>query len=248
MIKSMNNLETIFRISYRIPIFSFLMLVMLHSTILMAEPLVFTPEIDVQLTSWQGENVTDAETYDADAGMLAIQLKLHKDRWYTGLAFKGGEFEFTGTAPRREDGATSGSATETVTRGEFDLVAGYYFWDRVSLFVDIKASSNTWISDDHQVSYGGLGFGITAYRPYSDSWLFYGSFGVVPLTAKVDDAEVGSGEGSSLEFGALRRLGNNMNLLISIKSQSQNIDYDGGDKQQSQIGGLNIGFSRSFDL
>ena len=203
------------------------------------------PSIDVHFTGWTGGDAGTIDSYDSASNMSVLGVMLQKDKWFTGLLLKSGNFDFENMAPEQDSGTVVTPAT--IHRADFDLVAGYYFWDQVALFVDLKSSSMSWVDTDYVVSFGGIGLGVSGYYQLKDSTL-YSSFGLVNLTARVDENEVGTGAGSSLEFGWLKKISPTMSFKIGVKSQTQVIDYTNTNKQTNMVGGIIVGISKAFSL
>ncbi len=206
----------------------------------------------VQSSSWSGDNGSGGgQDFEAEeGGQFGFNVTYRKGRFYTGMNFQGGEYEFSGGAPDRVGQNFVLSDNEaTIKRGEFDWFFGYYFWDYVSLFLDIKSVTNDWQGNvDYALNYSGLGMGVTGFYPLNEDWTLYGSFGVVPLTIKADKEEFGDGTGSAIEFGAIYRMTPQWNLTMSIKNQHQEYDFDNGSEQTHDIGGLVLGVNYQFEL
>ena len=210
-----------------------------------ADEVYLVPSFDIHLATWTGGDAGTTDSYTAASNMSVLGLMLQKDRWYTGLLLKSGNFKFETLAPEQDNG-TVVTPTE-INHGDFDLVAGYYFWERVALFVDLKATSMSWIDSDYIVSSGGIGLGVSGYYPLKNSTL-YSSIGIVSLTSKVNEIEVGTGAGSSLEFGWLKTISSTMKIKVGVKSQTQVIDYASSNKQTNNINGIIVGISKAFTL
>lgn len=190
--------------------------------------------------TWTGENPGGAD-FKSQSGQLGLEAKYQQQRWFGGLTLQGGTFEFDDVPPERYDHATLSGETVKVKRGEVDLVAGYYVWPRVALFLDIKNVDNEWVADGYKVEYSGLGLGVSGYHPVSDSWSFFGSFGLVPMTIKVDGEEIGNATRSALNVGFLYRFATRANFTIGLQSQTQTNDYDDGTEQTQHLGALVFG-------
>lgn len=191
--------------------------------------------------TWKGEN-PDGKTFESQSGQLSLEGKLQHQRWFGGLTLQGGQFEFNGTAPERHTNPLPPSTDSVkIKRGEVDLVAGYYFWPRVSLFLDVKNVANTWVKDDYKVEYTGLGLGVSGYHPLSETWSLFGSFGLVPMNIKADGEDIGKATRSALNVGFLYRFSARANFTIGLQSQTQTNDYDDGTEQTQHVGALVFG-------
>lgn len=190
-------------------------------------------------TNWTVTNQdTDAES-KAISGQLGLSGKYQKGRFYGGLAIQAGDFEFKDNAPAQPDGSAS-TAPTTIKHANSDLIFGYYFWQKVSLFIDIKNVSNEW-EDGDKVEYSGIGYGINVVHPLSPRWAISGSFGLVPMRIKIDDKNVGDAGRSALDISLHYSLGPQSNLSISLKNQSQTDEYDNGLEQEHKFGALVLG-------
>lgn len=190
--------------------------------------------------TWKGEN-PDGADFESQSGQLSLEAKYQQQSWFGGLTLQGGQFEFDDVAPERYDHKDFGGETVKIKRGEVDLVAGYYFWERVSLFLDIKNVGNEWVADGYKVEYSGLGLGVSGYHPMSETWSFFGSFGLVPMTIKADGKEIGNATRSALNVGFLYRFAPRANFTIGLQSQTQTNDYDDGTEQTQHLGALVFG-------
>lgn len=210
-------------------------------------PLSVSFGITLQPARWQGENKSGGSDFDANASQLQLNARIKKDKFYGGLSFQGAEFNFSGGAPDIITAAGSQVTNNaTIKRGEFDLVAGYYFWPRVSLFVDLKSITNEWQDINYSAKYAGLGVGATGYIPLDADWLLFGSVGVARLNIKTGGSDIGDGQGSALVIGFLYKLTTQSNFTISLKTQHNEYQFDQGPDQVHDIGGLVIGFNHTI--
>lgn len=195
-------------------------------------------------STWTVKNQATGQEAEAEGGQLGVSLKMQKGSFYSGLSFTGGDFEFTDRAPTHPvDGATP--TPTTIKHGEADLIFGYYFWPQVSLFLDLKSVSNE--GDDYeQVTYGGIGYGISGFHRLSEQWTLFGSFGLVPMRIRVADDRVGDTGRSALEFGLSYAPNQRLGLSASIRSQGQRDEYDNGLKQEQRMGALTFGANLTF--
>lgn len=198
----------------------------------------------LDFSTWKGDNPGVGKDFEDQSSMLGIEAKVSHGSWFGGLTLLGGEFEFDDVAPARPtEPLPPSSAPITIKRGEVDLVLGYRFWPRVSLFLDIKNVTNKWDKDNYKVEYTGLGFGISGYHPLSPKWSLYGNFGLVPMNIKVDDEDVGDAGRSALNIGFLYRASERANFTIGLRSQNQTNDYDDGTEQTHKLGSLMFGIN-----
>ena len=222
-----------------------MLIFILTVSIVNAEPLRVTPSVDIYFSTWNGEDENSINDYSSETTMLGFGLLLQKDKWYGGLSIKSSEFDFTDVSPQQDDGTQT--ATSTISRAEFDLVAGYYVGPQVAVFFDLKSSVMDWPGANYDVIFGGLGLGVSGFFPLT-SGVLYASFGAVRLTAEAGNKEVGSGAGSSLEVGWVYKLSPGLNLRAGVKSQTQVIDYNIAGEQTNRIGSIVVGLSKSFSL
>jgi hypothetical protein len=210
-------------------------------------PTQFNLGAKLHMATWSGDNPGGGKKFEAKSGMLGLEAKLQHQRWYGGLTLLGGQFTFDEVAPTRLDGYTPPSGEKVkIKRGEVDLVAGYYFWSRVSLFLDIKNVSNEWDADGYKLQYTGLGLGVSGFHPLSPSWSLFGSFGLVPMNIKAEGDKVGTATRAALNVGFLYRLSERVNFTIGVQSQSQTNDYDNGTEQTHRVGSLIVGITGSL--
>jgi hypothetical protein len=201
----------------------------------------------LQLSNWKGDNNGTSPDFEANANQLALSLRYQYGRFYSGLSLQDGSFDFTNGAPERNNKTISvATPNVTIDRGEVDLLAGYYFWPQVSLFVDIKNVTNTWRDLGYSEKVTGLGLGISGFALLPNNWIFYASFGIVPLTIETGSDTIGDGNGASLELGTSYTINNHHHVSVGVKSQSQTYNFDNGHKQKHQLGGLVLGYNYTF--
>ena len=201
----------------------------------------------VQPARWKGENLNGGTDFETTSSQLQLNLRIRKEKIYGGLSFQGAEFEFKDGAPNKvNENVSVRDDDATIKRGEFDLVFGYYFWPKVSLFIDLKSITNDWKNDGYAVRYNGMGFGVSGYQPINADWVMFGSIGFVNLDIRADSKSIGDGKGSALVIGALYRINQQVNFTVSLKSQHNEYDFDEGSEQEHDIGGLVLGFSYSI--
>ncbi len=200
----------------------------------------------LDFSTWKGDNPGGA-SFEADAPMLGLEAKIQHAKWFGGLTLTGGKFKFDSTAPNRPTNPLPPS-TEPVSikRGEVDLVLGYRFWSRISLFLDLKNVSNEWDTDGYKIDYGGLGMGITGFHPTSAKWTLFGNFGFLPMKIRADGQDVGDASRSALNVGFLYRMTPRLNLRIGLQTQQQTDKYDAGGEQTHSIGALLLGINAAL--
>lgn len=200
----------------------------------------------LDFSTWEGDNPGGA-SFDAKAPMLGLEAKAQHAKWFGGLTLTGGEFKFDTLAPSRPTNPLpTGSEPVTIKRGEVDLVLGYRFWERISLFLDFKNVTNEWNTDGYKIEYNGLGVGITGFHPLTPEWTLFGNLGFLPMNIRADGQEVGDARRSALNVGFLYRMSPRFNLRIGLQSQTQTDKYDGGGEQTHSIGALMFGINAAL--
>jgi hypothetical protein len=195
----------------------------------------------LDFSTWRGDN-PNGSSFDTRAPMFTLEAKAQHNNWFGGITLSGGEFRFANTSPSRPNNASPmGNNSATVKRGEADFILGYRFWQRVSLFLDLKNINNEWSSDAYKVSYTGLGWGVSTHQPLSSQWVVYGNFGLVPMNIKANGQQIGDATRSALNVGLLYRLHRGINFNMGLQSQTQVDNYDNGSEQSHRIGALTLG-------
>ena len=203
--------------------------------------------VKVLFSTWSGDTHPNGNNFEADGNQLRFDLRLAKERFYTGLSIQGGAFNFTEDAPDRVTGTQRMASTdERIVRGEADLIFGYYFWDRVSLFLDLKSIGTDWEDRDYELESGGLGIGANGFVPVKDNWLFIWSVGWFKLDTELNNKKIGETTGNGAELGFLYQIQPNMSATVSLKGHRDEIDFDQGAKQEHNIGGLAFGINFNF--
>lgn len=202
----------------------------------------------IQFSTWEGDNSGNSPDFDSDATLAAATIRYQRGRFYTGGNIQGGRFTFNNGAPdqHKDNNSTTSDSSVTINRGELDLIAGYYFWPQVSLFLDIKGVSNEWEDKDYSADYAGIGFGVTGFVPLPNNWIFYASLGFVPLKIETKGSNIGDGDGSSLELGASYTIDYHHGVSIGLKAQTQEYSFNNGKKQTHHLGGLVVAYNYSF--
>lgn len=202
-------------------------------------------------TGWSGDNGSASSDFDSDkGGQFGLSASLAKGRYYFGLSLQGGDYQFDSTGPTE---FTSAGAIPTrdvkVTHTDFDLLAGYYFWDKVSLFVDLKSVGSAWRNNDYDQSFSGLGLGIAGYQPINDLWTFFASWGFVGGDIKEGSSrEIGEATSNALILGANYALDKNNFINMGVKFRGYLFDYDDGNEQEYNLNGLFFGYNHVFEL
>ena len=216
------------------------------------DPLYITIGARLQASGWEGENDggSDTDFESDDGGAFGVRLLMQKGRLYGGISLQGGEYKFDDDAPDLVFDAPPPSTADdaTIERGEADFLLGYYFWEQVSLFLDIKSVTNEWQDEDYALHYSGLGFGVSGFIPLDERWTLFGTFGIVPLKIRADGDDIGDGTGSALEFGAVWRFRDTTNFVFSLRNQHQEYDFDNDAGQTHNIGGLVVGINHRFEV
>jgi len=214
-------------------------------------------------SQWKGDNVDSDTTFESsNGGQFGLNLVFQKSRFYTGFNFQSGNYKFKDDAPdqiRKTDSTYAKTPAQDVTikRGEADILVGYYFWPKVSLFLDIKAISSEWDDNNSDTTnYGtdflGLGLGVSGFIPLTNQWTLFGSFGVVPSgnikQRNGDKADLGSGSSGALEFGSIFNITNQHRINFGLKSQWQDYKFDDpqSNEQKHQLTSVFLGYNYVF--
>jgi hypothetical protein len=218
-------------------------------------------------SNWKGENVESSNEFESTNGaQLGFNLVYQYNRFYTGFNFQGGDYKFKDDAPdqisKSDDVYTTTSLQPgeeaKINRGEADLLVGYYFWPKVSLFLDLKSITNEWKDGDpdtenYATQFIGLGLGVSGFIPLNDNWMLFGSFGLVPngtlrQTKGGDNDDIGNGNAGALEFGGIYHFNRSNRLNFGLKSQWQNYEFDdpARSEQKHQVGSLFVGYNYIF--
>ena len=202
-------------------------------------------------SNWEGNNQNSDTDFDTtEGGQLGFNIAFQKGNFYTGLNFQGGDYKFEGNAPDQITNLGRLSFTDTtVEHAQLDLIFGYYFWKRISLFIDIKSVENKWEDTNQKQTFTGIGFGGSGVWPLNPNWSVYGSVGVVPAgKVEANNVEVGDGVSSAFEVGGIYNITQNNRLSFGAKFQTLNYEFDSGDEQENTINGLFVGYSYIFQL
>lgn len=201
---------------------------------------------------WQGDNAAVSNSFNSDeGGQVAFSAAYSVDKFYTAINLQSGNYKFTGAAPDKfTPGGRITNSNVEIKQQEIDLLAGYYFWKHVSLFLDLKAVSNTWSNDSYKQNFGGLGIGASAYYPLNEKWTWFGSAGLVGGGEIKNDSKVKVGDGRSgaLEVGAIYRIKKNQSLNIGLKFRNYSFEYLDNTGQDYTVNALFIGYNHSLDI
>ncbi len=208
----------------------------------------YTLSLGVKLLSsnWKGKNTNSGTDFEqSEGGQSGWNFGLQKGRFYTGLSLQGGKYNFSG------DGPDQVSLNNTVSvknveadRSELDLLAGYYFWDNISLFIDLKSIENKYNKNNYTQNFTGIGLGIAGAWPLNDDWSLYGSFGFVTKgDVEANGTKVGTAKSTAFEFGSVYRIAELHRLNFGLKTQGQEFSFDNATSQTHTINGLFIGYS-----
>jgi hypothetical protein len=201
---------------------------------------------------WQGDNGSVGNTFQStEGGQFGFNIAYKLDRFYTGLNLQTGEYKFDSGSP--DQFTTTGriaATTATIRQNDFDLLAGYYFWPQVSLFVDLKAVGNVWQNNNYEQNFTGLGLGVSAFNPINQDWTLYGSFGFI-RNGEIRDKDknkVGDGNSHAFELGAVFTLDETNNLNMGIKLRKYQFEHVNNTTQDYSVNALFVGFTHSFEL
>lgn len=225
-----------------------LLVTMFTSPLLRAENTV-SLGVTLNGAKWSGDNGSGRSTFSStEGGQFGLSANVNLDRLYLGISLQGGEYSFNGDAPDQFTAAGAVSASGTaVKHSDFDLLAGYYFWPRVSLFVDLKGASSRWQNNGYEQSFGGLGIGVSAYQPINQKWLFFGSLGFVGGGIEDSDkAELGDGRSRSLVAGGVYSIEKNQHLNFGFRFRKFRFDFDDGNSQDYTMNGVFLGYTHIF--
>jgi hypothetical protein len=200
---------------------------------------------------WSADNGAGSNNFSSDkGGQFGFNASWARDAYYFGVSLQGGEYQFKNTGPTQF--TSTGAITTTdvnVKHSDFDLLAGYYFWEQVSLFVDLKTVSSRWDNNNYKQSFSGLGMGAAGYHPINDDWILYGSLGFVSGDIKEDGSTtLGKAGSSALILGANYTLNKKDHLSMGFKFRSYLFDYDDGNEQEYKLNGLFFGYNHVFEL
>ena len=199
---------------------------------------------------WEGDNGSGGSSFNSDkGGQLGFNVAYKTGNFYTGLSLQGGEYQFTNDAP--DQFTTAGRVTASnvnVKQSDFDLLFGYYFWPQASLFIDLKAVGNNWLSDNYEQTFSGMGLGVSAFNPVNEKWTLFGSFGFIGNGEIKDTNEnkVGEGTSSAIEIGAAFILDETNQINIGVKFRNYKFEHSDNSKQDYSVNALFVGYTHTF--
>lgn len=208
--------------------------------------------VKLMSSTWEGDNGTaNSDFKSTEGGQLGFNFSYQVDKFYTGISLQGGEYTFGSNTPDQftTTGRVPGS-NEKIRQGELDLLVGYYFWPRVSLFFDIKGVGSDWVNNAHEQNYSGIGLGVTTYLPLDNKWTVFGSLGFV-FDGEIEDGneiKVGEGNSNALEVGVVYALDENNFINTGLKFRSYDFEYLDSTKQEYTVNTLFFGYNHNFNL
>lgn len=199
-------------------------------------------------TTWSGSNEDAGGDFNSSTTQITLGFGIQNDRLYGRLSLRGGTFSFTDSAPAQEfKTARVLTPNVDIEHGETDLIIGYYFWQQISVFADYKSFKNVWKNSDYEMSYSGLGVGVSGFHPLNQAWTFYGSVGFLfPYSIESNAGNIGDGNGSSLDLGFSYRWITHAQVSLGLKTQTQRLDFDNGNQQSHNRGELYVGIQYQF--
>lgn len=200
---------------------------------------------------WQGDNGAGSSSFNSDeGGQVAFSASYTQNKFYAGISLQNGNYTFNGTAPDQFSSSSRvPSSNVKIEHQEIDLLAGYYIWEQVSFFVDIKGVSNTWSDNSYKQNFGGLGFGVSGYLPLNNDWTGFGSAGFVGGDVKDSSkVKVGDGRSGGLEFGAIYRLNEDSSINMGLKFRNYKFEYLDNTTQDYSINALFVGYNHGFSF
>ena len=200
---------------------------------------------------WKSDAGVSGGEVRQQSGQLGFSLAYQNDKFFTGIRLQGGNYRFTDNAPNQitSTGVQPVSAS-TVKHGEFDLLAGYYFFQRTAFYLDIKTTSDKWLSNDYQQNFAGLGIGVSSFYPLNKDWLLYGSFGLIGNGRLEDINKNKLADASSIAFeiGFSYTLDKHNSLGFGINQRAYTYAPLTGGTQTYSIGGLSAYYQHRFDM
>ncbi len=198
---------------------------------------------------WSGDNGPGGSSFSStEGGQFGLSANVKLDRFYVGISLQGGDYNFNSDAPDQftSNGVATVSDTE-VEHADLDILAGYYFWPQVSLFVDLKGVGSRWKNNGYEQTFGGLGIGVSAFHPLNADWLLFGSLGFVNGEVEDDDdASLGDGKSSALILGSVYSIEKDQHLNFGFKFRKYDFDFDDGNVQDYTLNGIFVGYTHIF--
>jgi len=198
---------------------------------------------------WSGDNGPGRSSFSStEGGQFGLSANVRLEKFYVGISLQGGDYDFGSDAPDQftSNGVATASNTE-VEHADLDILAGYYFWPQVSLFVDLKGAGSRWKNNGYEQSFGGLGLGVSAFHPLNADWILFGSLGFVNGDVKDDDvSDLGDGKSSSLIVGSAYTIEKNQHLNFGFRFRKYDFDFDDGNQQDFTLNGIFVGYTHTF--
>jgi hypothetical protein len=216
-----------------------------YSTGVQADAPVFNGGAKIALGGWKVDDNDGSARAEGNGSLLNLQMALHWSKTYVGMGLGGGKFDFGTHAPRQPTAPAAPAQSGSLQRGEFDLVLGYYFWQRYSLFTAIKSTSAKW-DDGYILDTGGLGAGVSAQHALGQRWSLLWHAGVMSLDAKHDKVKIGTGSATMLDFSGVYHVTPTTGLNFGLKVQEQKLQFDNGVHQTHNLSTLGAGVNHAF--
>lgn len=229
------------------------------STVFAEEKLRLSLGTHITYSQWVGNDQEKGAnnsrvSYDFDDSTettsLGLSIAIQKGDFYTGLSYQTGDYKFDGRAPNQITSSTVQTTNNvTITQSEIDLVAGYYFWETVSVFIDIKTISNEWSNNNYEQEFLGFGVGFAGVWSLDNNWSLYGKYGVIPKgNVKANGKTVGDGLAEAMSFGAVYSINRNNLINFGLQAKSQEYEFDSDLTQQHDQVGFLFAYRYIFTL
>lgn len=205
--------------------------------------------VTLNSAEWSGDKGSGRSSFSStEGGQFGLSANVKLDRFYVGISLQGGEYSFNSDAPDQFTSVGTVTVSDTkVEHNDFDLLAGYYFWPQVSLFVDLKGAGSKWQNNGYEQSFGGLGLGVSAYHPLNTDWLLFGTLGFVNGEIKDNDvSNLGDGKSRALILGSVYTLDKNQHLNFGFRFRKYRFDFDDGNEQSYTLNGIFVGYTHIF--
>jgi len=223
--------------------------ILLLSTTTFAHAAVkFNLSVKLMDTTWSGNNSTQTENFKTKSTQGAWGVGMQINRLYARIAVQGANFEFSDPAPNQETETTSTIDNDvTIEHGESDIIVGYYFWPKISLFADIKSVVNKRQGSNYEMAYSGLGVGVSGFHPIKQKWMIYVSSGLLlPFSVESNDKNIGEGAGFAFDGGISYTITKKFRVYLGLKIQYHELKFDNGNTQKHSRNGLYNGLQFQF--
>ncbi len=178
---------------------------------------------------------------------LAMGAKLQRNAAYGAVQVLVGRYRFEDELPPHPlRGEINDPSAKNLDRGEVDLVAGYFFWPRLSLFMTLKSITNRWQNVSGEIRSSGLGMGASTFGHISANWYWHGALGVSALATREKDKRIGNARHGMLELAGGYVLNPRTHIHLFLKSTAQRYVYDDGGKSVHRVGALGLSLQREF--